>query len=39
MSLSMEITFYDQPIDSDLKRYDEIRTLTKIKLNIILKLI
>ena len=25
---SMEKNFYDQPVDSDIKRYEEIRKLT-----------
>ena len=28
MCSSMEKNFYDQPVDSDIKRYEEIRKLT-----------
>ena len=36
-SSSMEKNFYDQAIDSDIKRYEEIRKLTTVKVKIILE--
>ena len=33
----MEKNFYDQAIDSDIKRYEEIRKLATVKVEIILE--